>query len=80
MEENTVKNKSRKEGSYKITKTHVNHILALIKNKPTITLEDILGNFHKKFKDITLSKTHLSNIIRQNNYTYKKIQKNINLM
>lgn len=49
-------------GSYKITKT-----------KPTITLEDILANFHKKFKDITLSKTHLSNIIRQHNYTYKKI-------
>jgi transposase len=74
LEQNTVKNKNRKEGSYKITKTHVNHILSLIKTKPTITLEDILGNFHKKFKDITLSKTHLSNIIRQNNYTYKKIQ------
>ena len=74
LEENTVKNKSRKEGSYKITKTHVNHILSLIKTKPTITLDDILGNFHKKFKDITLSKTHLSNIIRQNNITYKQVQ------
>jgi lipoate synthase len=50
------------------------YIISLIKTKPTITLEYILGNFHNKFKDITLSKTHLSNIIRQNNYTYKKIQ------
>ena len=51
-----------------------NYIISLIKEKPTITLIDILSNFHKKFNDITISKTHLSNIIKHANYTYKQIQ------
>jgi transposase len=70
----TVENKHRKEGSYKITKSHVNFIIDLIKLKPFITLTDILGYFHKKFNDIKLSKTHLSNIIKYANLTYKKVQ------
>ena len=67
-------NKKRKEGSYKVRKIHVNYIIDLIKKKPLITLNDILGYFHKKFKDITLSKTHLSNIIKYANLTYKQVQ------
>ena len=69
-----VKNKQRKEGAYKIKKEHVSFIINLIKRKPTITLTDILGYFHKKFIDITLSKTHLTNIIKYANLSYKKIQ------
>ena len=69
-----VDNKKRKEGSYKVRKIHVNYIIDLIKKKPLITLNDILGYFHKKFKDITLSKTHLSNIIKYANLTYKQVQ------
>ena len=71
----TKKNKPRKEGSYKVRKAHVDFIIALIKQKPSITLSDILATFHKKFNDITLSKTHLSNIIKFANITFKKIQK-----
>lgn len=70
----TVENKKRKEGSYKVKKKHVQYILLLIKNKPSITLTDILSNFHQKFKDITLSKTHLNYIIKFSNITYKKVQ------
>jgi hypothetical protein len=57
----------------------VKFIIDLIKTKPFITLTDILGYFHKKFNDITLSKTHLSNIIKYANLTYKKVhfKKNI---
>lgn len=33
-----------------------------------------MSYFHKKFKDITLSKTHLGNIIKYANLTYKKVQ------
>lgn len=33
-----------------------------------------MANFHEKFKDITLSRTHLDNILRYANLTYKKIQ------
>ena len=69
-----VDNKKRKEGSYKIRQIHVDYIIDLIKRKPLITLNDILGYFHKKYKDITLSKTHLSNIIKYANLTYKQVQ------
>jgi hypothetical protein len=55
------------EGAYKVRKGHVEFIINLIKTKPFITLTDILGYFHKKFNDITLSKTHLSNIIKFKN-------------
>lgn len=75
IETGTVDNKPRKEGSYKVRKKHVEFIIALIKQKPLITLSDILANFHKKFDDITLSKTHLSNIIKFANITFKKVQK-----
>ena len=37
-------------------------------------MNDILSNFHKKYTDITLSKTHLSHIIKFANLTYKRIQ------
>lgn len=61
---NSVENKQRSEGSYKIKSKHVNYIIELIKNKPTTSLNDILSNFHKKFNDITITKTHLFNIIK----------------
>jgi len=70
----SVENKPRKEGAYKIKKIHVKFIIELIKRKPTITLTDILGYFHKQFINITLTKTHLSNIIKFANLSYKKIQ------
>jgi transposase len=74
LEYGTVENKDRKEGAYKVRKGHVEFIINLIKTKPFITLTDILGYFHKKFNDITLSKTHLNNIIKYANLTYKKVQ------
>lgn len=74
LETGTVVNKPRPEGSYKVKKKHVKYILELIKQKPTITLNDILANFHNKFKELTITKTHLFNIIKFANLTYKKIQ------
>jgi transposase len=74
IETGTVDNKPRPEGSYKLRKKHIQYILKLIKNKPTITLNDILAYFHDKFEGIIISKTHLFNIIKFANLTYKKIQ------
>jgi len=74
IETDDIENKSRKEGSYKVRQIHVNFIIKTIKQYPTITLNDILSRFHKNFNDITLSKTHLSNIIKFANLTYKKVQ------
>jgi transposase len=45
----SVDNKPRPEGSYKVRKKHVKFIIDLIKAKPTVTLNDILANFHQKF-------------------------------
>ena len=75
LETGSTKNKPRKDGSYKVRQKYVDYILLLIKNKPTITLTDILGYFHKKFKNITLSKVHLSRIIENADLTYKKVQR-----
>ena len=72
--EGSVENKHRSEGSYKVKDEHVKYIMSLIHKKPSITLLEILTDFHKKFTDITLSKTHLVHIIRFENLSYKKIQ------
>ena len=56
IETGTVDNKPRPEGSYKVKKKHIEYILKLIKRKPTITLNDILAHFHRKFKELTISK------------------------
>ena len=74
IETDDIENKSIKEGSYKVRQIHVNFIIKTIKQYPTITLNDILSRFHKNFNDIILSKTHLSNIIKFANLTYKKVQ------
>jgi transposase len=72
-----VSNKKRKEGSYKITKTHVKFIKDLIKQKPEIFLWQILEQLNEKHK-IKISKSHLVNIIKYLNLTYKKFYENHN--
>ena len=44
LQTNSVSNKPRKQGSYKIRKIHVQYILNLIKRKPNIMLWQILAN------------------------------------
>ena len=68
-----VKYKSRKLGSYKVTKKHVKYILYLIKRYPNIFIKDLLIKFHKKFKNVKLSRSHLNRIIRDNNVTFKRL-------
>lgn len=74
---NTVDNKQRKEGSYKIKKKHVEYISKLIKEKPDIFLWQILEKINEKF-DMIISKSHLINIIKHLNLTYKKFYENHN--
>lgn len=68
-----VSNKPWKQGSYKVRKKYVKYIIDLIKQKQNIMLWQILAKFNDKLKDITISKSHLDNIIRYANLTYKKI-------
>jgi hypothetical protein len=57
-------------GSYKVTIDIVNLIISSINKNSSITLEE-LKNLIIEFFNITLSLTHISKIIRDNNYTRK---------
>lgn len=70
-------NKQRKEGSYKVKQIHVKFIMNLIKEKPNIFLWQILEQLNEKQK-IKISKSHLVNIIKYLNLTYKKFYENNN--
>jgi transposase len=72
-----VSNRQRKEGSYKVKKSHVIFIKNLIKEKPDIFLWQILEQLNEKHK-IKISKSHLVNIIKYLNLTYKKFYENHN--
>ncbi len=72
-----VSNKQRKEGSYKVKRNHVQFIKNLIKEKPDIFLWQILEQLNEKHK-IKISKSHLINIIKYLNLTYKKFYENHN--
>lgn len=72
-----VSNKQRKEGSYKVKRNHVQFIKNLIKDKPDIFLWQILEQLNEKHK-IKISKSHLINIIKYLNLTYKKFYENHN--
>jgi len=69
--ENEIKRHSRIPIAYKVSKKHVKFILDEIRKDKTITTEDLLIKFKKKFKDIELTRRHISNIIRDNNNSLK---------
>ena len=64
-------------GSYKVKRNHVQFIKNLIKDKPDIFLWQILEQLNEKHK-IKISKSHLINIIKYLNLTYKKFYENHN--
>jgi len=69
--EDEIKRHNRKPIAYKVSKEHVKFILDVIKKDKTITTEDLLIKFKDKFKDIELTRRHISNIIRDNNNSLK---------
>jgi len=72
-----IENKQRKEGSYKVKRNHVKFIKDLINKKPDIFLWQILEQLNEKYK-IKISKSHLINIIKYLNLTYKNFYENHN--
>jgi transposase len=66
-----IKRHNRKPIAYKVTKEHVKFILNEIKKDKTITTEDLLIKVKEKFKDIELSRRHITNIIRDTNNSLK---------
>jgi hypothetical protein len=62
---------NRKPIAYKIQKDQVKFILAELKNNKTITMDDLLVKLKEKYPTLTLSRFHLSRIVRDNNITLK---------
>lgn len=63
--------KSRKEGSYKVTKEMVDYILEKVKETPDIIIGSLLQDVNDKFPNSQISRVHLGRIIRDNNRTRK---------
>jgi transposase len=70
-DDDEIKRHNRKPIAYKVTKEHVKFILNEIKKDKTITTEDLLIKVKEKFKDIELSRRHITNIIRDTNNSLK---------
>lgn len=70
-DEDEIKRHNRKPIAYKVSKEHVKFILDEIKKDKTITTEDLLIKFKEKFKEIEITRRHISNIIRDNNNSLK---------
>ena len=71
QEEEEIKRHNRKPIAYKIQKDQVKFILAELKNNKTITMDDLLVKLKEKYPTLTLSRFHLSSIVRDNNITLK---------
>jgi len=69
--ENSIKRHSKKSLSYKMTTEHVKFLLNEIKNNKTITMEDLTIKLNDKFKNLNISRRHISNVIKDNNISLK---------
>lgn len=69
--QNNIKRHNRKPIAYKVHKEHVKYLLDEIKKNKTITMNDLLVKLKKKFKDLSLSRYHVSRIMNDNNITLK---------
>jgi transposase len=70
-EEKEIKRHNREPISYKVKKEHIKFILEELKNNKTITINELLTKLKNKFKTLTLSKTHLHRIIKENYISLK---------
>jgi transposase len=61
----------RKPIAYKVKKEHVDFLLQEIKKNKTITIEDLLYLLKNKYPGVDLNKSHINQIIQDNNITLK---------
>ena len=71
QEKEEIKRHNRKPVAYKVQKEQVKFILAELKKNKTITMDDLLVKLKEKYPTLTLSRFHLSRIVRDNNITLK---------
>ncbi len=70
-DEGSIQRHNRTPKAYKVHKEHVKFILDEINKDKTITTESLLKKLKEKFKDIDLSRRHISQIIKDNNISLK---------
>ena len=61
----------RKPVAYKVKKEHVDFLLQELKKNKTITMEDLLYLLKNKYPDVSLNKSHINRIVKDNNITLK---------
>lgn len=66
-----IKRKIRKYIAYKVKKEYVEFVKDKIKKDKTITMSDLTSKLNKKFNE-NLSKSQISNVIKDNNITLKQ--------
>jgi len=67
----SVKRKTRKYVAYKIKKEYVDFLKKGIKNDKTITISDLTSKLNQKYNE-HLSKSQITNVIKDNNITLKQ--------
>jgi transposase len=66
--------KARKQGSYKVNNELVKYAKMRVKEKPDIFIVDLLSEIKGEFPDITISRQHLGELLRDNNKTRKRLR------
>lgn len=71
-ETNSVKKKSRKQGSYKIKKEHIKFIKEILKTKNDIYIKVLHQMLINKFSNLKVTRQYIHDVIRDNNITRKR--------
>ena len=61
----------RKPIATKVHKEHIDFLLNEIKQRKTITMEDLLVKLKEKYPDADITRRHLSRVVHDNNITLK---------
>lgn len=71
-ETGSVDRKNRTEGSYKMTNEYINFVKNIIKNDNSIQMKELHEKLKDRFKNISISRQYLSDLIRNINITRKR--------
>ena len=69
---NNITRKKRDYTSFKITNSHISFIKQQLKDDNTVTMDKLLANLKTKYPDLTMSRVHLSRVVRDINITLKQ--------
>lgn len=70
----SIKRKSRKSKSYKVTKKQVDYAIKTLKDNEQITLPELAKQVKKRYRSFNITPRQLGNVIRDNNKTRKRIR------